>query len=534
MSTTQTQHGKLELRDGDVELTVDQLGRTPLLAGALPATLKKLGSLRGRGAIVARRFSAGDVIVRQGDPGWTAFYVMRAADVRRIGLEDPDGVLETDKDMGASVSTHQLLLDPSKQQRQIADVFVSSAGRNTRRAKSGLLGRIGDLFYRRRHATVVDVEVPLTEQDDGTAVGHIREGELFGEASCFTHAPRSATIRATDDCWVIEVLRNVLEIVLENERFREALDEVYRRRVLDLDLAKVPLFDGAPPEAIATAREGAKLVRLQPGEAVFEAGAPADAVYFVRMGTVRLAREGQVQSYASRGAVLGLHAALAGGNYEATCTAYEPQREGARSSTTGVRVELVKIDELVIDMLRGSSPVVAANAERLTNAERMRDESAGSVDSLAGALGLGNGEKLLLIDLDRCTRCDDCVTACADSHDGVPRLVRDGPRFGRQLVAASCRQCTDPTCLIGCPVSSIHRGFDREIVIEDWCIGCGLCSEQCPYDAIAMTQFGASRKATTCDQCSSIGDGTPLCVYACGVDAARRIDGRTLFGGEQR
>ena len=40
--------------------------------------------------------------------------------------------------------------------------------------------------------------------------------------------------------------------------------------------------------------------------------------------------------------------------------------------------------------------------------------------------GLMEAQSLLVLDLEKCTRCDACVTACADSHDGVTRLVREG------------------------------------------------------------------------------------------------------------
>jgi Fe-S-cluster-containing hydrogenase component 2 len=109
----------------------------------------------------------------------------------------------------------------------------------------------------------------------------------------------------------------------------------------------------------------------------------------------------------------------------------------------------------------------------------------------ASQLGLVQGQHLMLIDLDRCTRCDECVRACACSHeDGHSRLFLEGPRFGRHLVPTSCRACLDPVCLIGCPVGSIHRGPGQEIAIEDWCIGCGLCGELCPYGAIQMHDLG--------------------------------------------
>lgn len=107
-------------------------------------------------------------------------------------------------------------------------------------------------------------------------------------------------------------------------------------------------------------------------------------------------------------------------------------------------------------------------------------------------LGLYQGQELLLLDLEKCTRCDECVRACADSHEGVTRVVRDGPRFGHFLVAVSCRSCHDPYCLTGCPVDAIHRqGHTLEIQIDDHCIGCGLCAHNCPYGSIHMVEHGA-------------------------------------------
>jgi Fe-S-cluster-containing hydrogenase component 2 len=106
-------------------------------------------------------------------------------------------------------------------------------------------------------------------------------------------------------------------------------------------------------------------------------------------------------------------------------------------------------------------------------------------------LGLIQGQKLMLIDLDRCTRCDECVKACVATHtDGRTRLFLDGPRFGKYLVPTSCRSCLDPVCLTECPVTSIHQGDFRQIIIEDWCIGCGKCADNCPYGSIQMHDLG--------------------------------------------
>src|SRR5207302_3924667 len=138
-----------------------------------------------------------------------------------------------------------------------------------------------------------------------------------------------------------------------------------------------------------------------------------------------------------------------------------------------------------------------------------------------------------------------------ESH-GVPvtRMLRDGLRFDRFLIGIACRSCTDPHCMVGCPVDSIHRGKHLQIVIEDHCIGCGLCASNCPYGNIFMvpneqrrikapdpehpghTRKVAQLKAATCDLCDAEGKrSTPLprCVSACPHEAAFRMSGTELF-----
>jgi Fe-S-cluster-containing hydrogenase component 2 len=93
--------------------------------------------------------------------------------------------------------------------------------------------------------------------------------------------------------------------------------------------------------------------------------------------------------------------------------------------------------------------------------------------------------------------------------------------------------------MAGCPVDAIHRKKTREMVIEDWCIGCGNCAKNCPYGNINMHGFDVQeedpnhpghkmavvkQKATMCDLCSEL-DGKPSCVYACPHDAAHRYSG---------
>jgi len=150
-----------------------------------------------------------------------------------------------------------------------------------------------------------------------------------------------------------------------------------------------------------------------------------------------------------------------------------------------------------------------------------------------------NGRQAMVIDLHRCTRCDDCVKACADVHDGNPRFARIGATHERLQFVQACMQCEDPVCMIGCPTGAIHRDESTGVVriAEPICIGCGVCANSCPYDNIDMVSVrdqkgrpytdGASgkpiQKATKCDMCTSLPSG-PACQAACPHDALVRID----------
>ena len=154
-------------------------------------------------------------------------------------------------------------------------------------------------------------------------------------------------------------------------------------------------------------------------------------------------------------------------------------------------------------------------------------------------------QSLLVLDLKKCTRCDQCVKACADAHEGVTRLVRDGQRFEHYLIATSCRHCRDPLCMV-CPVGAIHRGKSLDVTIDHSCIGCGECAKNCPYGNINMHWFDVAdqelvelglgqgrakmarvRKATNCNLCRD--EAEPACVYACPHDAAHRVDNPAEF-----
>jgi len=154
---------------------------------------------------------------------------------------------------------------------------------------------------------------------------------------------------------------------------------------------------------------------------------------------------------------------------------------------------------------------------------------------------LVNGTQSMVINLDRCTRCDDCVTGCSSAHERDPRFVRHGLIHGNLMVANACMHCVDPVCLIDCPTGAIHRPLGGGLVMiqDSTCIGCSACAHNCPYDNIRMVPIrdpdervvtkavgggvgDPQMRATKCDLCHDQGD--PACVRACPHDALRRVD----------
>jgi len=340
----------------------------------------------------------------------------------------------------------------------------------------------------------------------------------------------------------------VLDVMQKNKTFRAELEANYRGRALGTHLRSVPIFANISDDFVDLLRDRVDLLRFSPGQTICEQGAPADAFYLVRIGFVKVSQkhgsEDLVLAYLPRGGYFGEMGLLQGGVRTATCVALD-------------HVEVVRILAPDFHQMLDRFPEVRADiqrtAEQRARQNGMLQRSRNAVPDNAPLhqfleQGLMEAQSLLVLDLEKCTRCDQCVKACADAHDGVTRLLRDGVRFENYLVATSCRQCRDPRCMIGCPVGSIRRRNSLEVIIEDWCVGCGLCATNCPYGNITVHEFDASgnatalqsvqadkdsgnehkvRKATSCDLCHDLAE--PSCVYACPHDAAHRVKPNEFF-----
>jgi len=514
---------KAEKRDGEI-VTADELIKFPLFSG-IPYKFMQFNGA----AVVRRLLKPGDTLCREGEYGSTAFIILSGK--FEIFLGSGRGKVETHKASGLS------------------GLF---GGLTTVLSKLGGSAKLADVGA----ATLSENQRLFRDADD----------VILGEMTCMNRYPRSATVKAVEPAEVLEIKRNVLYMLQRNAVSREILDEVYRKRALTGQLDSLPILSTLDTEtrrdAVRFLTDKVELISVDPGQTIFRQDDVATDYYVVRLGFVKITQNyGQgerVLNYIGPGNGFGEIGLLS--EYQQTDAVDGPRRPGLRTATCAAldHVELIRIRGTVFRKLLNRFPEMmeplSAKAEELL--KRDKDAKARLQAIPAGEFldqGLYLAQSLLVLDLERCTRCDECTKACADTHDGVTRLVREGLRFDRFLVASSCRSCMDPYCLVGCPVDAIHRGGNTlEIEIEDYCIGCGLCANNCPYGNINMHGFPRQevdasgklrnvyeerdgkklpviqQRATTCDLCRSV-DGKPSCVYACPHNAAFRMSGTELM-----
>jgi CRP-like cAMP-binding protein/Fe-S-cluster-containing hydrogenase component 2 len=355
----------------------------------------------------------------------------------------------------------------------------------------------------------------------------LEKGEIFGEISALSRYPVSATVHARSDAVCLMIRTPALRILQRSApKFKEFVDRRYRQRSLENHLRLVGLFARCSDEFVRGLKERVELVSFEPGELIVEEGSPANSFYLVRGGYVKVSvRAGAADlalTYLRKGDYFGEAAILLDEPWPFSFSAIES-------------VEIIRLSRADFEQLLTEYPEVKQELWNATVA-RLKERGAGirrpvDADYLQMAMdtGLIHGESVLMIDLNTCTRCDDCVRACEDTHGGIPRFIREGFKFKNWLVPTSCYQCTDPVCMIGCPTGAITRPMGTtEVSIDPMtCIGCGNCGRRCPWGNIVNVPYSHPilkkdiQLATKCDLC--LGREKPACVQMCPHGSAIRV-----------
>jgi Fe-S-cluster-containing dehydrogenase component/DMSO reductase anchor subunit len=190
---------------------------------------------------------------------------------------------------------------------------------------------------------------------------------------------------------------------------------------------------------------------------------------------------------------------------------------------------------LALDQTRTIIDELLAEQQRLTAVERFaRRHEAQSLNlqsevyrDLLPARGPSEGEQYAFaVDLDACSGCKACVTACHNlnglDEDETWRSVGllQGPANEGgflQTVTTACHHCIDPACLNGCPVMAYEKEPVTGIVrhLDDQCIGCQYCILKCPYDVPKYShKRGIVRKCDMCANRLAVSE-PPACAQAC-------------------
>jgi len=452
-----------------------------------------------------RECQPSELVIRQGDYGNSAFLILEGRLLAALRLRDPEAFqspLPPRKNWFQSIAQ-----DPSERPFTIEQTD--------------------------RQARVFLQDIPGTLELDGSQV--LEVGTIFGELSALSRSPRTATVVSQSAAKLLEIRwQGLRDLMKFDPALRQRIDQLYRDNGLYNHLQQTPLLEHLSPGEIeqvaaqtdfqsygeylwtSTFRKAAEAdvaARIQQEPVIVQQGEYVNDLVLIRGGFVRVTRlhgEGeQTIEYLGKGQVFGLRELVH--NWKTG-----EQRPWQLSLRAVGYVDILRIPVKVVEQLI----LPRLNAKQLPSP-------------------LPPVTSAMVIDLNRCTRCDDCVRACAATHDGNPRFVREGVVLDQWMFASACMHCQDPVCMIGCPTGAIAREGSTGVIAinEQTCIGCGTCANSCPYGSIKMVAIHDPAgqpmvektnglpvlQATKCNLCIDQSGG-PACQRACPHDALIRID----------
>ena len=504
------------------------------------------------------KLKPGDIVIREGDYGNSAFLVIKGA-LRVVVRPDlPADVLgrAPTRKKTAFELLRSLWRRSSRRWPEVRDTVAY-----THRAAEGDAELVHDSLLatdegRSLFASPVSENADtIPELADNYQTASLGEGAIFGEIAALGRVPRTATVYAHSHATLLEIRWQGLSVLRKyDEGWRRIIDEGYRQNQLKVRIKESPLLSHLSDSVIeklanrtlfesygtfewnVAYKRDNKMSSAQSEPTIARENDYADGLVIISGGFARVSkRVGNGQrtvTYLRDGDHFGMDEL-----YRAWQTRSKAPLETTLTALGYVnllRIPANALEELVFPTLE---PPKARLADLLS-----RPLSDDSLLEWAVEKRYINGTMAMLIDLEKCVRCDDCVRACASTHNGNPRFVRHGDSQGNAMVAHACMHCVDPVCMIGCPTGAIHRtpGSGAVVINDGACIGCGTCANSCPYDNIRLVEIRdtAGRqvldpstqspilKATKCDLCYDQLGG-PACVRACPHDALQRIDFQT-------
>lgn len=538
-----------EMSEADVARVLSMEPFSSIDASRFPAGASLEGIIHNDTRMM--RYEDGEIVCREGDYSNSAFFIISGS-VKVILDSLPPETLGRRRGGGGSLI------------RSIAQLFKGASAPEARDISSYGPGSGVGTTSGGSHVRVFLQDIPRVLSSAQSV--NIDAGEFFGEIAALGRTPRTATIIADGPCTLLEMRwQGLRDIRRRADEVRHHIDQLYRERSLETHLRETPILQHLSDQQLKRVADdtvfesygefdwhvsykklAAKGVagRFSNEPAIEQAGHYTNGLVLVRAGFARVsepyASGERTVSYLSRGGVFGLE------------EAYHNWREGtslpvqrtlrAVGYVDALRIPTRTVEEVILPSLPAHlrpRPIALTHSHETPEEEGL---DTALLEFLVEKRHV-NGTQTMVIDTDRCTRCDDCVRACASTHDGNPRFLRHGPQHDHFMIANACMHCADPVCMIGCPTGAISRDPDGgQVVINDrTCIGCATCANSCPYSNIRMVEIRDQRgapvldrdthlpilKATKCDLCADALGG-PACQRACPHDALKRVDMRDL------
>lgn len=336
---------------------------------------------------------------------------------------------------------------------------------------------------------VLEGALDLKQRDkDGREVlmGVLGRGDCFGEGPLFGDFFRRMSARAQANCYLLQIPLDHLRAILPaTPRLATALRQVYKRRMVECTLARVPLLGRLLPMerlALANLMQPRHVAR---GNLLMHQGEPADALYLIESGQVLVEQSGQTVATLGEGDFFGEMALLTN----------QPHRASVRALTP---VEVLVLPGVEFHRLIEQRPDLEEQLRtvierRIRNSVAVQnDEARAHHLELAVTRGLLRATHLLVRTPALCPpECRICEDACAERH-GRSRMRLNGTAIDANDVVDACWQCSaGAECMEACPEDAFERTETGTLIITERCTGCGECITACPYDAVASVPLVA-------------------------------------------
>ena len=301
----------------------------------------------------------------------------------------------------------------------------------------------------------------ITARSDEGAVlnlGQLNQtGDFFGEVALLGRGVRSATVTAQVPTTLLEIEKNRFDLMVRrNEAALEELEKYYHARSIATYTRLHRYLGMLDEQSLIELTRGARMKKYSRDQIVTKAGDAANEVLLIKDGVLKMVRESSSGGGMSILAYFNTHDVA--GSHDAAQRNYDLVALG--------QAEVIFLNRGAFNKLAMTHPHVFAHFGKDDMHRQSALQAAGNTVFQAAQDFLQEGvevESLLVINLDRCVRCGNCVRACHSRHQ-FTRLDRRGPIFPPppQHPVEAARAHPHPVVVPALPRSRVHdRLSDR-------------------------------------------------------------------------